>query len=66
MTKRDKQLQQYIDDEIGIMSIDIIKNRIEFLNQEIRNLDNERFYLMAKLFNIQNRQSAIQQNENKQ
>ena len=55
MTKREKQLKEYVDDHISILSIDIIKNRIEFINQEIENLDNERFYLMAKLFNIQNR-----------
>ncbi len=60
MTKRDKQLQEYIDDQLCTLNIDIVKNRIEFINQEISNLDNERFYLMAKLFNLQNRQNICE------
>ena len=55
MTKREEQLQQYIDDKIELLNVHNIKNRIEFINQEITNLDNERFYLMAKLFNLQNK-----------
>lgn len=51
MTKRERQLYDYISDQ----NIDLIKQRIEFINKEIRNLDNERFYLTTKLFNIQNK-----------
>lgn len=52
MTKREKQLADYLNDD----DMDAIKGRIEFINQEINTLDDERFYLMARLFNLQNQQ----------
>ena len=52
MTKREKQLIDYLNDN----DLDTIKRRIESINQEINILDDERFYLMAKLFNLQNKQ----------
>jgi hypothetical protein len=53
MTKREKQLNDYVSDN----KIDSIKSRVEFINDEIRNLDNERFYLLARLFHLQNLES---------
>jgi len=52
MTKRESQLIDYLNDN----DLDAIKGRIESINQEINILDDERFYLMAKLFNLQNKQ----------
>lgn len=52
MTKRESQLIDYLNDN----DLDVIKGRIESINQEINILDDERFYLMAKLFNLQNKQ----------
>ncbi len=52
MTKRESQLIDYLNDN----DLDAIKRRIELINQEINILDDERFYLMAKLFNLQNKQ----------
>lgn len=51
MNKRDKQLEDYLEEQT-------IQNRIEFINNEIRNLDDERFYLITKLFHINNKKAA--------
>jgi hypothetical protein len=59
MTKREKQLIEYTNDQ----NIDALRKRIEFINQEITTLDNERFYLMARLFNAQNKQILEEDND---
>lgn len=54
MSKRQHQLNDYLNEHTNI-GIEDTKKRIDAINEEIQYLDNERFYLISKLFNEQNR-----------
>jgi hypothetical protein len=54
MSKRQHQLNDYLNEYTNI-GIEDTKKRIDIINEEIQHLDNERFYLISRLFNEQNR-----------
>jgi hypothetical protein len=54
MSKRQHQLNDYLSEYTNI-GIEDTKKRIDIINEEIQHLDNERFYLISRLFNEQNR-----------
>lgn len=57
MNKRQHQLNDYLCEQHSDTdyNIDTIKSRIDNINEEIRRLDNDRFFLTLTLFNLQNR-----------
>lgn len=64
MSKRQTQLNEYLSEQHDSThyNIDSVKSRINQINTEIRRLDDERFLLTYKLFNLQNKQ--IEENGN--
>ena len=64
MSKRQDQLNDYMkekyENNIGIQDI---KKRIDFINEQIQYLENERFYLISKLFNEQSKKFAMDKHE---
>ena len=64
MSKRQQQLNDYMkekyENNIGIQDI---KKRIDFINEQIQYLENERFYLISKLFNEQSKKFAMDKHE---
>ncbi len=64
MSKRQQQLNEYMkekyENNIGIQDI---KKRIDFINEQIQYLENERFYLISKLFNEQSKKFAMDKHE---
>lgn len=62
MSKRKRQLDDYVSEKYeNDIGIEDTKKRIESINEQIQHLDNERFYLISKLFNEQSRQSALEE-----
>lgn len=61
MNKRQHQLNDYLNEDTNI-GIEDTKKRIDAINEEIQHLDNERFYLISRLFNEQNRRLAEESN----
>jgi hypothetical protein len=55
MSKRENQLNDYMNERYAEVGIEDTKKRINSINEQIQHLDNERFYLISKLFNDQNR-----------
>lgn len=62
MSKRQHQLNDYLNEENTDIGIEETKKRIDSINEQIQHLDNERFYLISKLFNEQNRRLAEESN----
>jgi hypothetical protein len=64
MSKRQQQLNDYMkekyENNIGIQDT---KKRIDFINEQIQYLENERFYLISKLFNEQSKKFAMDKHE---
>lgn len=64
MSKRQQQLNEYMkekyENNIGIQDT---KKRIDFINEQIQYLENERFYLISKLFNEQSKKFAMDKHE---
>jgi hypothetical protein len=64
MSKREQQLNEYMkekyENNIGIQDT---KKRIDFINEQIQYLENERFYLISKLFNEQSKKFAMEKHE---
>lgn len=63
MSKRQHQLNDYLNEEYPDIGIEDIKKRIDAINEQIQHLDNERFYLISKLFNEQSKNFAINKHE---
>lgn len=55
MSKRENQLNDYMNERYTDIGIEDTKKRINSINEQIQHLDNERFYLISKLFNDQNK-----------
>lgn len=64
MSKRQYQLDDYLNEKYTDIGIEDTKKRIDSINEQIQHLDNERFYLISKLFNEQNKQSALEEAPN--
>lgn len=62
MNKRQHQLNDYLNEDTNI-GIEDTKKRIDAINEEIQHLDNERFYLISRLFNEQNRRLSEETND---
>jgi hypothetical protein len=64
MSKRERQLNEYMkekyENSIGIQDT---KKRIDFINEQIQYLENERFYLISKLFNEQSKKFVMENHE---
>lgn len=64
MSKRQQQLNEYMkekyENNIGIQDT---KKRIDFINEQIQYLENERFYLISKLFNEQSKKFVMEKHE---
>ena len=64
MSKREQQLNEYMkenyENSIGIQDT---KKRIDFINEQIQYLENERFYLISKLFNEQSKKFVMENHE---
>ena len=64
MSKRQDQLNDYMkekyENNIGIQDT---KKRIDFINEQIKYLEDERFYLISKLFNEQSKKFAMEKHE---
>jgi hypothetical protein len=64
MSKREQQLNEYMEEKyennIGIQDT---KKRIDFINEQIQYLENERFYLISKLFNEQSKKFVMENHE---
>ena len=62
MSKREQQLNEYMkekyENNIGIQDT---KKRIDFINEQIQYLENERFYLISKLFNEQSKKFVMEE-----
>jgi hypothetical protein len=63
MSKRQHQLNDYLNEEYPDIGIENTKKRIDSINEQIQHLDNERFYLISKLFNEQNKNFDINKYE---
>ena len=55
MSKRESQLNDYMNERYTDIGIEDTKKRINSINEQMQHLDNERFYLISKLFNDQNK-----------
>lgn len=55
MSKRENQLNDYMNERYTDIGIEDTKKRINSINEQMQHLDNERFYLISKLFNDQNK-----------
>ena len=55
MSKRENQLNDYMNERYTNIGIEDTKKRINSINEQMQHLDNERFYLISKLFNDQNK-----------
>lgn len=63
MNKRQHQLSDYVNEKYADdLGIEDTKRRIDSINEQIQHLDNERFYLISKLFNEQSRKALEEVN----
>ena len=64
MSKRQDQLNEYMKEKYeNNIGIEDTKKRIDFINEQIQYLENERFYLISKLFNEQSKKFAMDKHE---
>lgn len=64
MSKRQDQLNDYMKEKYeNNIGIEDTKKRIDFINEQIQYLENERFYLISKLFNEQSKKFAMDKHE---
>ena len=64
MSKRQDQLNDYMKEKYeNNIGIEDTKKRIDFINEQIQYLEDERFYLISKLFNEQSKKFAMDKHE---
>ena len=64
MSKRQDQLNDYMKEKYeNNIGIEDTKKRIDFINEQIQYLEDERFYLISKLFNEQSKKFAMEKHE---
>lgn len=64
MSKRQDQLNDYMKEKYeNNIGVEDTKKRIDFINEQIQYLENERFYLISKLFNEQSKKFAMDKHE---
>lgn len=64
MSKRQDQLNDYMKEKYeNNIGVEDTKKRIDFINEQIKYLEDERFYLISKLFNEQSKKFAMDKHE---
>lgn len=64
MSKRQDQLNDYMKEKYeNNIGVEDTKKRIDFINEQIKYLEDERFYLISKLFNEQSKKFAMEKHE---